>query len=203
MGLDGSVGEQMMRNRHLEAFIAIYDTETGSHIPRQVGAYAVMRLDSQNVHMGQTQLRQASNRASRQRTHDHTISRAGNLRIDTDGTGPDHGDRQTHANETAYQPHGRSLNADNDPYVAIPTPLLRQGVRLGDRAVLTVNGRSATGVVGDTGADRRFVEASVRLVHDVGVPTRDIPGVGPVPNTLGGREVRATMTLYPSAPPEP
>jgi RHS repeat-associated protein len=53
MGLDGSVGEQMMRNRHLEAIIGIYDTETGSHIPRPTGTYAVMRLDSQDLHMGQ------------------------------------------------------------------------------------------------------------------------------------------------------
>jgi RHS repeat-associated protein len=133
-----------------------------------------------------------------------TVSGEGYLRIDTDGTGSDHGD-PTHGrnNETAYQPNGRSLNADTDPYVAIPTALLRQGVRLGDRAMLTVNGRSAPGVVGDTGADHRFVEASLRLVHDVGVRTRDVPGRGPVPDTPGGREVWARMTLYSSEPPGP
>ena len=32
-----------------------------------------------------------------------TIARSGNLRIDTDGSGPDHG------NETKYQPNGRIL----------------------------------------------------------------------------------------------
>ena len=118
-------------------------------------------------------------------------------RIDTDGTGPSHGD-PTHQNETAYQPNGVSLNADDDSYVAIPTALLRQGVRLGDRAVLTVNGRSASAVVGDTGANPRLVEASVHLVHRVGVRTVDIEGTGPVPNTPGGRDVWATMTLYPT-----
>jgi hypothetical protein len=80
------------------------------------------------------------------------------------------------------------------PYAA----LLRQGVRLGDRAVLTVNGRSGEAVVGDTGADSRRVEASIHLVHGVGVATRDIEGTGPVPNTPGGRDPWATMTLYPS-----
>jgi RHS repeat-associated protein len=124
-----------------------------------------------------------------------TIVRSGNLRVDTDGSGPDHGD-PTHANETTYQPNGRSLNADTDPYVAIPTSLLRQGVRLGDRALLSVNGRSAPGVVGDTGATPRLVEASLRLVHDVGVRTQDVHRIGPVPATPG--EVPATMTLYPS-----
>jgi RHS repeat-associated protein len=132
------------------------------------------------------------------------IVRRGYLRIDADGSGPDHGEPSwTHSNQTAYQPHGRSLNADTDPYVAIPTALLKQGARLGDRAVLGVDGRSAPGVVGDTGADPRLVEASVRHVHDVGVRTRDIPGVGAVPITLGGREIRATMTIYPSRRPEP
>jgi RHS repeat-associated protein len=131
-----------------------------------------------------------------------TITREGYLRIDTDGSGPSHGD-PSHANETAYQPKGRSLNADRDPYVAIPTALLKEGVRLGDHALLTVNGRSAPGVVGDTGADARLVEASLRLVHDAGVRTRDVPGTGPVPNIPGGREIWARMTLYPSGPPEP
>jgi len=123
-----------------------------------------------------------------------TILRSGNLRIDTDGSGSDHGD-PTHVNETAYQPNGRSLNADTDPYVAVPTSLLRQGVRVGDRAVLSVNGRSAPGVVGDTGATPGLIEASFRLVHDVGIRTQDARGVGPVPGTPG--EVPAAMTLYP------
>jgi hypothetical protein len=151
----------------------------------------------QGLHMGQMTVQNRMENRSAVRT----ISRNGYLRIDTDGTGSDHGD-PTHGrnNETAYQPNGRSLNADTDPYVAIPTALLRRGVRLGDRAVLSVNGRSAPGVVGDTGADPRFVEASLRLVHDVGVRTRDVPRTGPVPDTPGGREVWATMTLYPSGP---
>ena len=71
-------------------------------------------------------------------------------------------------------------------------------MRVGDRAVLTVKGRSTPGVVRDTGATPGLVEASVRLVHDVGIRTLDVRRVGPVPDTPGGREVPAIMTLYPS-----
>ena len=127
-----------------------------------------------------------------------TVSDSGNLAIDTDGIGPDHGD-PTHRNVTSYRPNGRSLNADTDPYVAVPTYTMRQGVRAGDRAILAGNGRSAAGVVGDFGSPG-WGEASVAMVRGIGIRIRDVPHIGPVPDTPGGRPVAVTITVYPSAP---
>jgi hypothetical protein len=130
-----------------------------------------------------------------------TVSGSGSLAIDTDGVGADHGD-PTHRNVTSYQPGGRSLNADTDPYVAVPTHTMRQGVRAGDRAILSGNGRSAPGVVGDFGSPG-WGEASVAMVRGIGIRIRDVPRIGPVPDTPGGRPVPVTITVYPSGPPEP
>ncbi len=59
-----------------------------------------------------------------------------------------------------------------------------------------VSALTAPGVVGDTWAMPGLVKASLRLVHDVGIRTQDVHGVGPVPAKPG--EVPATIILYPS-----
>ncbi len=92
-----------------------------------------------------------------------SITRHGNLHIDTDGTGDRHLDPK-HRDVTSFTRDGVSLNADVDPYVALPTRMQRLGVRAGDPVVLTGNGRSAPGIVGDFGSPG-FVEASVALAH--------------------------------------
>lgn len=125
-----------------------------------------------------------------------SIRRSGNLHIDTDGTGDWHLD-PTHKNTTSFTRDGVSLNADVDPYVALPTRMQRLGVRAGDPVVLTGNGRSAPGIVGDFGSPG-FVEASVAMAHAIGVSTVDKPNKGPVPNTPRGRDVPVSVTIYPS-----
>jgi hypothetical protein len=131
---------------------------------------------------------------------ERTVTGSGDLQIDTDGTGPSHGDPY-HRNVTSYQPNGRSLNADRDPYVAVPTSTQSLGVRAGDRAILSGNRRSAGGVVGDFGSPG-WGEASPAMARGIGIGTRNVPHVGPVPDTPGGRAVPVTITVYPSGPSE-
>jgi hypothetical protein len=124
----------------------------------------------------------------------------GDLAIDTDGTGPSHGD-QFHDNETSYKVNGVSLNSDNDPYVAAPDSAMTLGVRAGNTAFLIGNGRWTVGVVGDFGSPA-WVEASLAMAHNIGVPTIDKPyPKGPVPNTPGGRAVPVTVIIIPGTIP--
>jgi RHS repeat-associated protein len=128
-----------------------------------------------------------------------TITREGYLRIDTDGRGPAHGDPH-HEPETSYKPQGRSLNADVDNYVAVPTAAQGLGVRAGDPASARVYGRTVSGIVGDFGGTG-YGEMSVHMVRDAGIGIHIDPVEGPVPNTRGGINPPVTITISPSAAP--
>ena len=113
-------------------------------------------------------------------TEDNILSYLACGRIDTDGTGLSHGDKW-HLKETSLKLDGKSLNADEDPFIVIPGKIVKgvKPVVLGSKVILinTKNNRSAAGVVGDIGPDNRLGEMARCLAIKL--------GVDPDPNTGG------------------
>ena len=106
----------------------------------------------------------------------------GKVMIDTDGSGPDHGDpdQQPH---TSYPPKGASLNADTTTYAVAPSIMSwdsGKGLSIlkgGERVTITSNGKTVEGVVGDFGPNEpksagntTFGEVSFRAVRGLGIP---------------------------------
>ncbi len=150
----------------------------------------------------------------------------GQVKLDDDGTGPSHGDRD-HKVDTAFHRNNKALNADTDSYVVAPLWLIAQGVKKGDRADVTVyfyeynssldaNGnlvtypcnkftRSISSIVGDFGPVQDDVgEISIKAARDLGLSIRERSnGLGPVPTdphdqVNQNRDIYATVTYYPS-----
>lgn len=98
--------------------------------------------------------------------------------VDTDGSGPLHGDPDAQA-DTSLHLNGHALNADEDIYIVVP-PAIRDGVTaivLGCQAsVLNAKtGMTTTAVVGDIGPHRKIGEISVACARALGInasPTR-------------------------------
>jgi hypothetical protein len=91
-------------------------------------------------------------------------------------------------------------SSPKDSYVARSPGARQAGVRLGDRADFIANGRTVPAVVGDSG--HPGVEASLHAVHEAGIPTRDVPNYGPLPATIGGREVEGMILYHPTGQPQ-
>jgi hypothetical protein len=150
----------------------------------------------------------------------------GQIKLDDDGTGPSHGDHD-HNDDTAFHRNNKALNADVDSYVVAPRWLLSQGVKMGDRADVTVyfyeynwgldaNGnlvtypcnyyaKSISSIVGDVGPAQDDVgEISIKAARDLGLGIRERSGgLGPVPTDPSdqvnkNRDIYATVTYYPS-----
>lgn len=113
-------------------------------------------------------------------------------RVDTDGSGPLHGDPDAQA-DTSLHRDGKPLNADVDKYIVTP-PAIIAGVKdivLGCQAIIvnTRNGRSAYAVVGDIGPHRKIGEISVAAAKAL--------GINPSP-TRGGEDAHVVeYTLWP------
>ena len=133
----------------------------------------------------------------------------GTVKLDTDGTGPDHGD-PTHQDETSYKPGGKSMNADEDAYVVAPKELAKANggpIPRGALVLAEANGNSVAAVVGDFGPNKEAGEISMKTAEELGIPTIDavtykksdkekknpIP-IGPVPDSK--REIPITITIY-------
>jgi len=96
--------------------------------------------------------------------------------IDSDGTGPHHGDK-TAQDETSYKP---DLNADEDRYIVVP-PAIRNGVKgivMGCMAHVTntLSGKHTAAVVGDIGPHRKLGEISCACASAIGLDPSPVHG---------------------------
>jgi hypothetical protein len=96
--------------------------------------------------------------------------------IDSDGTGPHHGDR-TAQDETTYKP---DLNADVDRYIVVP-PAIRMGVKgvvMGCLANVTDTrtGKHTAAVVGDIGPRKKLGEISCACASAIGLNPSPVSG---------------------------
>lgn len=121
-----------------------------------------------------------------------SIEAEGKVVVDTDGSGPSHGDPD-HQDETSYRPKGKSLNADKDVYAVAPRIMSWDDgngesiLRPGDKATITANGKTISAVVGDFGPNKIagennsiFGEISYKAIQDLGIEIAITKKVGPV-----------------------
>jgi len=107
---------------------------------------------------------------------DGSVSWTAKAAIDSDGTGPHHGDK-TAQDETAYKP---DLNADIDRYIVVP-PAIRDGVKgvvIGCQAMCinSLNGAASAGVVGDIGPHQKLGEISCAMATALGLEPSPVAG---------------------------
>lgn len=109
---------------------------------------------------------------------DGSVTYRAKAAVDTDGSGPLHGDPDAQA-DTSLHWQGKPLNADVDKYIVVPPAIISgvKGVVLGCQAFATniTNGRSTEAVVGDIGPHRKLGEVSVACAVALGIdpsPTR-------------------------------
>jgi len=107
---------------------------------------------------------------------DGSVSYKSKAAIDSDGTGPHHGDR-TAQNETTYKP---DLNADEDRYIVVP-PAIRDGVVgvvIGCQAIVLnmTNGKKTDAVVGDIGPHHKLGEISTSCASALGLDPSPVDG---------------------------
>ena len=107
---------------------------------------------------------------------DLSVSWTAKAAIDSDGTGPHHGDR-TAQNHTTYKP---DLNADVDRYIVVP-PAIRMGVMgvvIGCQAHVlnTHKGLRTDAVVGDIGPRKKLGEISCACAKAIGLNPSPVNG---------------------------
>jgi RHS repeat-associated protein len=145
--------------------------------------------------------------ASERQTQRAAIEEAGELRIDTDGTGDSHGNQHHQSHTSAmidadgrFVPRrtdqigrngNRDLNADVDRYAVAPqTMAVSQGgpLRVGDRATISLpNGRHATARIGDFGPAGRHGEVSVAVARSLGYRPLYVPAIRSIVPSPDGR----------------
>jgi RHS repeat-associated protein len=130
------------------------------------------------------------------------ITLQGIIKVDTDGSGPTHGNPY-HQNETSLKIKGKSLNSDEIPFVVAPLNLLKEGVRPGDKAEISANGKKVKCVVGDFGPTKKGVgEASVKALKELGIDIKETK-YGPIPVVNGSdADIPAEVTFHPSKAPK-
>ncbi len=115
--------------------------------------------------------------------------------IDTDGSGPLHGDPYAQR-DTSLHWMGKPLNADVDKYVVVPPAIIRgvRGIVLGCQAMLTNNnnGKHTSAVVGDIGPREKLGEISVATAKAL--------GINPSPTTGGTDEHIVDYIIIPGVP---
>jgi Fungal chitosanase of glycosyl hydrolase group 75 len=86
---------------------------------------------------------------------------------------PPYHDRH-HQSETAWQPHGKNLDANEVPFIALPIPFFKQiqrlhrsGFKLGDIAAVFYKDVEVYAVLGDVGGEL-LGEGSIALHRDLG-----------------------------------
>ncbi len=110
---------------------------------------------------------------------DGTVTYHAKAAIDTDGSGPLHGDPCAQR-DTSLHWQGRALNADEDKYVVVP-PAIIKGVKsavLGCHANLTNTrtGLTTEAVVGDIGPKAKLGEISVACAKALGINSSPTSG---------------------------
>lgn len=112
--------------------------------------------------------------------------------VDTDGSGPLHGDPDAQA-DTSLHLNGKALNADEDIYIVAPPAIINgiPGIILGCQAMVTNtrNGFTTPAVVGDVGPNRKIGEVSVACARAL--------GINPSPTKGGEDEHVIEYTIYP------
>jgi hypothetical protein len=110
---------------------------------------------------------------------DYSVTFKAKAAIDSDGTGPHHGDR-TAQDDTTLHESGKPLNADVDRYIVVP-PQIRDGVKgvvVGCQAyvVNTQNQKSTAAVVGDIGPHHKLGEISCACAVALGLNPSPVDG---------------------------
>lgn len=99
--------------------------------------------------------------------------------IDTDGSGPLHGDPDAQR-DTSLHHKGKPLNADVDQYIVLPPQIIAgvPGIVLGCQVYVEnqSNHRAADAVVGDIGPHPKIGEISVALARALGVNPSPVSG---------------------------
>lgn len=113
--------------------------------------------------------------------------------VDNDGSGGNPEGDPDHQDETSLKNHGRSLNAEIEPYIVVPPAIIRgtKGVVLGClvRCINMLTNKKAVGVVGDIGPHNKLGEVSVAMAVALGIPSS--------PNTGGTDAHIIQYTIYP------
>ena len=103
---------------------------------------------------------------------DSSVDYMAKAAVDTDGSGPLHGDPDAQA-DTSLHWMGNPLNADLDKYIVVPPAIITgvKGIVLGCQAFLTntKNGLTTKAVVGDIGPHKKLGEISVATAKALGI----------------------------------
>lgn len=129
--------------------------------------------------------------------NDGTVTYLAKAAIDTDGSGPLHGDPDGQ-HRTSLQHNGKSLNADEDRYIVVPPQIIKGvgPVVLGCQgwACNRKTGACSAAVVGDVGPHSKLGEVSVALAKAL--------GINPSPTSGGEDSHIIEYTLTPGKPAE-
>lgn len=125
--------------------------------------------------------------------------------VDNDGSGGNPEGDPDHQDETSLKNHGRSLNAEIEPYVVVPPAIIRgtKGVVLGClvRCFNQKNGQRFVGVVGDIGPHTKLGEVSVAMAKALGInpsPTRGGEDAHVIQYTIFPGQAAPGYSLQPS-----
>ncbi len=110
---------------------------------------------------------------------DGSVSFRAKAAIDSDGSGPSHGDKFYQSN-TSLHLDGKPLNSDLDRYVVVPPAIIKgvKGIVLGCHAVVTniKNGLRTEAVVADIGPRHKLGEVSIACAKALGINPDPVNG---------------------------
>ena len=113
------------------------------------------------------------------------------MQIDCDGSGSSHGDPCFQGQTSMRLANGRSLNADNTPFIVLPPQMAKKyGVKLGDLCMVRKGDKVSPAIFGDVGPRNKLGEGSVRLAQNLGINSSPTRG-----GTSGGVE----YTVFPGS----
>lgn len=123
---------------------------------------------------------------------DGSVTYKSKAAIDTDGSGPLHGDPDAMADTSLHQ-DGKALNADIDKYIVVPPAIIDgvEGVVMGCQAHLQnqLNWLQTDAVVGDIGPHKKLGEISRATAMALDIDPSPISG--------GMDEHKVFYTIYP------
>ena len=126
---------------------------------------------------------------------DGTVTYTAKAAVDTDGSGPLHGDPCAQADTTLHW-QGKALNADEDKYIVVPPAIVHgvKGAVMGCQAWAknVSNGMETEAVVGDIGPHKKLGEVSVACAKAL--------GINPSPNSGGTERHIIHYSLKPGLP---
>ncbi len=126
---------------------------------------------------------------------DGSVTYTAKAMIDTDGSGPLHGDPCAQT-DTSLHLDGKALNADIDRYIVVPPAIINgvKGIVLGCQAYCQNirNGMTTAAVVGDIGPRKKLGEMSVACAKAL--------GINPSPTTGGEESHIIFYSLKPGIP---